>query len=112
MVAARGMDEPAGVDLRTGNCRLRFTRFLATNLGVKAVSEELDELEDFRIATCLLNLLLCNLLDGLDGAEKDVELDSASVEGGLLRDEGDLLAVLINVELSDRLLIKLYGQRD
>ena len=75
-----------------------ITRFLATNLGAKAVSEELDELQNVGGATCLLELLLRDLPSGLDGTEKDVEpvaektvdvLEVSNLVGAKLEDEGD-----------------------
>ena len=70
-----------------GNLLLLATgelRALATHMSVEAVWEGLNELEDVCVATGLLDLLLCDLLNGLDGAKKDVKPDGAGVECGLL----------------------------
>ena len=51
---------PAGGDLRTDNRHLTFTRFLAADLGVEAVREGLDELEDVgasSTSSCVTSLM-------------------------------------------------------
>ena len=107
-----GIPEQHAGDGNTLLLATRELRALATYMSVEAVWEGLDELEDVCVVTGLLNLLLCDLLNGLDGAKKDVKPDGAGVECGLLRDKGDLLAVLIDIGPRDRLLVKLYGCRD
>lgn len=61
----------------------------------------MNELQDVSIAACFLNLLLRNLGFGFGGAKQDVETNRASVEGRFLRHQGDVLAVILNVQLVD-----------
>ena len=60
--------------------------------------QRLDEVEDVGVATHLLELLLCDLLGGPDGTEKDVEpmaektvdmLEVGNLTGAKPEDEGD-----------------------
>ena len=104
--------ENAGVpQQRTGDgdtllLATRQLRALAADLDVEAVREGLDELEDVGVPTRFFDLLLRDLLYGLYGAENDVELDGAGLEGGLLRDEGEVGAVCRGGEGGDGLCVE------
>jgi len=45
------------------------------------LGQRLNEIEDIRIATNCLELILRNILRWFDGPEKNIEFDSTSVEG-------------------------------
>lgn len=55
-------------------------RTLTTNLGIEALREGLDEIEDVCVSTSLFNLLLCDFRLRLDRTQKDVEANRAGIQ--------------------------------
>lgn len=80
---------------------------LTADLCVEAIGQRLDEIEDVGVTAGSFDLLLSDLIFRLDRTKEDVEANGSRVEGGLLRDESNLLAVLLDIEFRDLFAIEL-----
>lgn len=71
--------------------------------------QRLDKVQDIGVPAGVLDLLLRHLGCRLDRAEQDVEPYRPGVQRRLLRHERELLAVLLDVEVRDALLVELHA---
>ena len=67
----------------------------------------LYEFEDVRLSACIFDLFLGDLFLRFYGTKQDVEPNSTSVKGRLLRHQCQLFTVLLDIELADTLAIEL-----
>lgn len=82
-------------------------RSFSADLRLEAVRQTVDELEDVRIGTNLLDLFLRHFLGWLGRAKKNVELDRPVVQSWFLRHQCQMFSVLPDVQLSDLRIIQL-----
>jgi hypothetical protein len=75
--------------------------------GMYSLGKSLDELQDVRISAGCLNFLPRDFFGRFGCTKQDIEFDSASVESRLLRNQSQVLPVLLDVEFCDFLAIKL-----
>jgi len=67
----------------------------------------LDEFKDVCFSACILDFFLGDHFVRFHGTKQDVEPDSSRVKGRLLRDQCQLLAVLLDIELGDTFAVEL-----
>ena len=82
---------------------------LAADLGIKAIRQRLDEVEDVGVTTRGFDLFLGYFICRLDRTEENVKANSSRVKCRLLRDQSNLLAVVLDVQLGDLLAIELLS---
>jgi hypothetical protein len=78
---------------------------------INILRQSLDEFKNVRLTASIFDLFLGDLFFRFDGTEQDVEPNSAGIKSRLLRNQCQVLAVLLDIQLIDPFTIQLEEKR-